>query len=157
MAETASAIADVFTNFIQFSQVLIGDERSGNDCTVRRDLTCSSPRLDCVANGACAMQAGPCGVRAEISGSFRETLATGLPHMRQTSPSGDAIHENSAKLPFDTVWPASAAGLPFERRSVCEPSSFSQLRGRLELFGAMDPVLFCRKTARYYHRRFSTT
>jgi hypothetical protein len=36
-----------------------------------------------VTHGAFTMQAAPCGHRAEILGSFRETLATGRPNMRQ--------------------------------------------------------------------------
>jgi hypothetical protein len=41
-----------------------------------------------LANGACAMQTGPCGHRLGISRSFRETLATGFPNMQQPCPQG---------------------------------------------------------------------
>jgi hypothetical protein len=53
--------------------------------------------------------------------------------MRQSGRCGDVIHENSAKLPFDTQSPAMSAT------------------------SAQSPLLFCGETARYYHRRFSTT
>jgi hypothetical protein len=39
-----------------------------------------------VANGAGAMQAAPCGHRAGILGSFRETFATRQPNMRRRHP-----------------------------------------------------------------------
>jgi hypothetical protein len=73
MAEMASAIAEVFTSFIQFSWF---DWR----CAVSRSMRHSSGtahRIDqSVANGARTMQAAPCGHRLGISGPFRENLAT---------------------------------------------------------------------------------
>jgi hypothetical protein len=51
--------------------------------TVRLCLTASSPELVVVANGAGGMQTGRCGHRAGISRSFRETLATRFPNLRQ--------------------------------------------------------------------------
>jgi hypothetical protein len=62
---------------------LIGDEWPG-DWLRRSPLPDrSSPELVVVANGACAMQTGRCGHRAGISRSFRETLATRFPNLRQ--------------------------------------------------------------------------
>jgi hypothetical protein len=52
-------------------------------CAVRLCLTVPSPELIVVANGACAMQTGRCGHHAGISRSFRETLATRFPNLRQ--------------------------------------------------------------------------
>jgi hypothetical protein len=64
----ANAIAEVFTNFIQFSQVLISDGRYGS--SMRRPPVSDLPiaQNKRVTNGAFAMQAAPCGHRAGISG-----------------------------------------------------------------------------------------
>jgi hypothetical protein len=68
MADIANAIAEVFTNFIHFSQVLISDGRFGY--SMRRPPVPDLPiaRTKRVTNGAFTMQSAPCGHRAEISG-----------------------------------------------------------------------------------------
>ena len=80
-AEIATAIAEVFTSFIQFSQVLVGDERSVTSAPFGTEH--ARRRITHVANGALAMQAARCGDRAGISGSFCESLAMDRPHMRR--------------------------------------------------------------------------
>src|SRR6185312_11139423 len=85
-AEIATATAEVFTNFIHFSQVwletsLVGDEQFGSFSAVRVEH--ARRQIAHVANGALAMQAARCGDRAGISGSFCESLATDRPHMRR--------------------------------------------------------------------------
>jgi len=83
MADTASAIAEDLINFIHFSQVWSAMNGRAIGCAARLCLTAPSPELVVVANGACAMQTGRCGHHAGFSRSFRETLATRFPNLRQ--------------------------------------------------------------------------
>jgi len=62
-----------------------------------------------VTNGAFTMQAVRCGHRAGISGSFRETLATDRPHMRQSKPWHDATSRKFREMTFLTHAFGSAA------------------------------------------------
>jgi hypothetical protein len=71
---------------------------------VRLCLTAALPELVVVANGAGAMQTGRCGHRAGIPRSFRETLATRFPNLRQRSAARDGARESSTEMPFDTSW-----------------------------------------------------
>ena len=122
MADIASAIAEAFTNFIHFSQVLTAmNGRLDAAPSAGAGPAHRADQYD-VTNGAVAMQTAPCGYRAGISGSFRESLATYRPHMRQLREADGRPHTSAR----------------------CR-------RGNRAAF------LFCRETARYYHRLLAAT
>jgi hypothetical protein len=100
-AEIATAIAEVFTSFIQFSKVLL-TTNSSIYSKHRSQRTCPSPDQSLSANGAPAMQAARCGDRAGISGSFCESLAT-ADRICDASISSGKFRKNILMHAFDPV------------------------------------------------------
>src|SRR5882672_11435529 len=105
-ADMATAIAEVFTSFIHFSQ----DWLATNNSATRAPFLAEHAhrRIRRVTNGAPAMQAARCGDRAGISGSFCESLATDRPHMRRVEPRVQPF----TNVPFDRLSGAAAGPRP---------------------------------------------